>query len=212
MKKIIASYLMEQPLTNDCVNLFLYLDNLERHSMNFTPWSSHTYKPNVHFSIAYNSHNIFLKYYVTEKFIKAANGFINAPVYDDTCVEFFISFNKEPAYYNFEFNCIGNSLVGFGKGKEGRQLLPEDVINNINYHVSISNTKDNLKYWELSIAIPYSVFCYHDIASLKGKECNVNFYKCGDMLKVPHFLTWSNIESIEPDFHLPQFFGTLAFE
>lgn len=212
MKKLTAPYIVEKPLIGGPANLFPNLDRLERYSLDFAPWSSHPYKPNVHFSIAYSSCNIFLKYYVTEKFIKAANGSINAPVYDDTCVEFFISFHQEPDYYNFEFNCIGNSLVGFGNGKKGRQLLPEEVINKINYHVSISNTKDNLKYWELSVAIPYTVFCNHDITSLKGKECSVNFYKCGNMLKVPHFLTWSNIQSIEPDFHLRQFFGTLLFE
>jgi hypothetical protein len=213
MKKIKASYL-KNVISNDAVttDLCLSLDTFEKHSIDNVPWPSYPYKPKVNFSIAYDSANIFLKYYVTEKFIRAANGFINEPVYEDTCVEFFINFNKDPAYYNFEFNCIGNCLAGFGKGKTGRQLLSQEAISKIKYQVSIQNAEDDLKYWELAVAIPFTVFSNHIITSLKGKECNVNFYKCGDMLKEPHFLTWSNIQSPEPDFHLPDFFGVLVFE
>jgi hypothetical protein len=47
---------------------------------------------------------------------------------------------------------------------------------------------------------------------LKGKTCRANFYKCGDDLPEPHFLSWNNIIADKPDFHLPQYFGTLTFE
>ncbi len=39
-----------------------------------------------------------------------------------------------------------------------------------------------------------------------------NFYKCGDELQTPHFLSWNPIEIEKPDFHRPDFFGTLRFE
>jgi len=31
-------------------------------------------------------------------------------------------------------------------------------------------------------------------------------------LDEPHYLAWSNIIAPEPNFHLPQYFGTLYFE
>jgi hypothetical protein len=46
---------------------------------------------------------------------------------------------------------------------------------------------------------------------MKGKKCRANFYKCGDDLPEPHFLAWNMINTEEPDFHRPEFFGTLEF-
>jgi hypothetical protein len=67
-------------------------------------------------------------------------------------------------------------------------------------------------YWELSVAIPSNVFIHHLIPSLSGQKGRVNFHKCGDQLPVPHFLAWNNIQSAEPNFHLPEFFGEIYFE
>jgi hypothetical protein len=39
-----------------------------------------------------------------------------------------------------------------------------------------------------------------------------NFYKCGDELPTPHFLSWNPIEWKEPSFHRPEQFGKLIFE
>ena len=39
-----------------------------------------------------------------------------------------------------------------------------------------------------------------------------NFYKCGDHLSVPHFLSFAPIGVPKPDFHRPEFFCTLEFE
>jgi hypothetical protein len=39
-----------------------------------------------------------------------------------------------------------------------------------------------------------------------------NFYKCGDKTSHPHWLTWNPVDKPRPDFHLPQYFGTLVFE
>ena len=62
------------------------------------------------------------------------------------------------------------------------------------------------------MAIPLSIFIHHSFSSLSGKEGRVNFYKCGDQLPVPHFVAWNNIQSAEPNFHLPEFFGEIYFQ
>jgi hypothetical protein len=128
-------------------------------------------------------------------------------------VEFFIHFNDDKGYYNFEFNCIGTPLVGFGKSRSERDLLPKEVVGNIQTESFISRVKvKEAVYWELSVAIPSNVFIYHPIPSLSGQKGRVNFHKCGDQLPVPHFLVWNNIQSAEPNFHLPEFFGEIYFE
>jgi hypothetical protein len=188
----------------------LRLNELEKHLLNYTPWTAYPYKPEVQFVIAYSGDCIFLKYFVDEESIRAAAGNINGAVWEDACVEFFVSFDDK-GYYNLEFNCIGTALAGFGKEKGSRVRIEERIIRKIKYGSKISNTDGNI-HWELTVAIPLEVFAHHNLSSLKGRQCKANFYKCGDALPQPHFVAWSNIEAQQPDFHLPQFFGTVLFE
>jgi hypothetical protein len=178
--------------------------------LNYTPWTAYPYKPEVQFVIAYSGDCIFLKYFVDEESIRAAAGNINGAVWEDACVEFFVSFDDK-GYYNLEFNCIGTALAGFGKEKGSRVRIEERIIRKIKYGSKISNTDGNI-HWELTVAIPLEVFAHHNLSSLKGRQCKANFYKCGDALPQPHFVAWSNIDAPQPNFHLPQFFGTVLFE
>jgi hypothetical protein len=188
------------------------LDGLQKHRIDVVPWPAYAYQPKVQFSIAYNANALYVKYYVQEHCIRAVNNSSNAPVYEDSCVEFFIAFDEE-GYYNFEFNCIGTCLAAFGKDREHRTFLNVATINKIQYSISLEkNTPEPLYYWQLTLIIPLSVFTQHSIQSLQGKTCRANFYKCGDALPDPHFLTWSPVQAPAPDFHLPQFFGALHFD
>ena len=45
-----------------------------------------------------------------------------------------------------------------------------------------------------------------------GVTWRANFYKCADLTSKPHWLTWSVVDKPEPDFHVPEFFGTLVFK
>lgn len=191
--------------------LSLALDGFEKHSLKFAPWPVFSYKPQVQFSIAYNERHIFLKYYVVENHIRGAAGNINGAVWEDTCVEFFVGFD-ERGYYNLEFNCLGTILIGYNKDGSDCHLLPEQAIRKIKYQSVISNSGEKDIQWELTLSIPLDVFVYHDLSSLQNKNCRANFYKCGDALPQPHYISWSNIEAPEPDFHLPQFFGELLFD
>ena len=66
--------------------------------------------------------------------------------------------------------------------------------------------------WEAALAIPYSAFFLHDINSLDGRSIRANFYKCGDLLQKPHFLSWNPIPVEKPDFHRPDHFGLVNIE
>lgn len=190
----------------------LLLNSEARNLIEYTPWSEYSYKPTAYFAIAYSDDAILLKYYIDEKFVRAANYEVNSPVYEDACVEFFICFDKVEGYYNVEFNCIGACTAGYGKEKDNRELLDKEVIKKMDFQSTISNNKNaGTIHWEIVLSIPLAVFCYHQLSALKGKQCYVNFTKCGDKLPQPHFITWSNIHSAEPNFHLPQFFRCLHF-
>jgi hypothetical protein len=205
--------LLKTGRANAAINEVSFLmDGIPSNVLQHIPWTQYDYHPAVSVAMAYGEDSVFLKYYVHEKFLRAANGAINGAVWEDSCVEFFLSFDDEPAYYNFEFNCIGTALVGYGESNTGRSLLPHQLLSQIKYQAVINNDRqDNEIQWELTVAIPLTVFCYHQPVTLKGKRCKANFYKCGDLLPTPHFVSWSNIQAPEPNFHLPIFFGELHF-
>jgi hypothetical protein len=210
MEHIDVTLLNGASYQNTAAEVALLMESLPLYRLSYAPWDTYPYHPDVHFSIAYQSDCIFLKYLVSEKYLRAANAITNGTVYEDSCVEFFILFD-EAGYYNLEVNCIGTMLMGYGKNKTNRELLSSAVIEKIKYQVVISNNGAEDRKWEATLSIPLEVFQFHQLKSLKGQECKANFYKCGDLLPQPHFLSWSNIEAPEPNFHLPQYFGKLKF-
>ena len=66
--------------------------------------------------------------------------------------------------------------------------------------------------WHLAIVLPATAFFKHHITSFDGMAATANFYKCGDLLAQPHFLSWNKIDIAKPDFHRPDFFGKITFE
>jgi hypothetical protein len=66
--------------------------------------------------------------------------------------------------------------------------------------------------WQITVAIPWKVFFKHNLQPTHGKKMRDNFYKCGDELCVPHFVSWTKIKTENPSFHNPEFFGGLEFE
>lgn len=168
------------------------------------------------FKIGYTNQSILLKVFVKEDYVRARYSQPNDPVYRDSCFEFFISLDDEKSYYNFEFNCIGTTYLAFGKPGNNREKANHEAVNSIQTFSTLGNKTFEEKQgdynWKLNIYIPFYAFFKHDLKSLKGKTCGANFYKCGDDLTLPHFISWNNIETKEPDFHRPEFFGEITFE
>lgn len=200
---------IEFSANDDTAKLHAVLAKLPQHELPFLLWSEESDKPSVRFSIAHNSRNIFLSFVVAEKFFRVQELVDNGPVWQDTCVEFFISFDQKN-YYNIETNAIGTKLAGFGPDGSKRTLLPKAIVEKIATHVSL--TRSTEFKWNLVLIIPVEVFCYHPISTLATLTCNANFYKCGDKLPKAHFLAWNKIQSPHPNFHLPEFFGSIHFD
>lgn len=179
-------------------------------------WANFPYKPSVQFRIAHTGDSVLLKYYVQEKSVAAKASEINGDVYKDSCVEFFISPNGDGVYYNFEFSCIGIPHVGYGAGRHNRELLPSEIISKITANSSLGAEpfaeRQGDLLWELFVQIPISCFIHDSAKTFSGWEATGNFYKCGDDLSEPHFVTWNPIETENPDYHCPEFFGKIKFE
>jgi hypothetical protein len=189
------------------------LDALPQQAIDKMPWPDAHEKPVIRFSMAYNRDCIFLKYDVKERSVQARYRKTNDPVYKDSCVEFFIAFNGEPEYYNLEFNCLGTCLAGFGRSRHGRKLLSVRKLSEIRHRASlkVANRDSQHIAWQLTLAIPAEVFSEHSLPTFEGQQARVNFFKCGDELPEPHYLSWSHIQYPQPNFHLPEFFGEIRF-
>lgn len=215
MKQLEVPFLDHLLKASPIENISASLNEMVKHPVNIAPWPEYNYLPKVEFSIAHGNDCIFLKYYVTEAVVKASYYHPNDPVYKDSCVEFFIAFNNEETYYNLEFNAIGTCKLNFGRNRNDRKLISENLIQTIRYLASIQNNVTNYArpdiLWELTLMIPVEVFSEHSFTSVSGKQCFANFYKCGDDLPVPHFVCWNNIQSDEPDFHVRECFGKILF-
>ena len=192
------------------------IDNLNiRNPVEEVNWKSFDYKPDVKFSIAYTGKEILLKYYVTEQWFKAEKTETNQEVYEDSCVEFFVSPSTDGIYYNLEFNGIGTCLMGSGTGRENSRRADPELIVRIRRTTSVGGEivkeKKGKFSWTITMAIPFDVFFRHKITELKGKTFRANFYKCGDKLSVPHYVTWNPVKTEAPDYHRPEYFGVLKF-
>lgn len=178
-------------------------------------WKGYDYKPDVALSMAYGNREIFLKYYITEDYFKAEKTETNEMVCEDSCVEFFVSPEDDGIYYNFEFNAIGTCLLGTGTGRENNTRADPKLISKIRRLTSagkeLVKEKKGKYSWTLTVTIPFEVFFRHKVKGLKGKTFRANFYKCGDMLTVPHYVTWNPVGTDKPDYHQPAYFGLLKF-
>lgn len=175
-------------------------------------WSSDGYQPDVMFRIGYSNNCIYLKYSVLEDDITSVYLNTNDLVYEDTCVEFFIAIGDDAKYYNIEFNRLGTCFMAYTGSKHDMVTLPAEVISNIRTQSKALHPNHGFKYgWQLTLVIPATVFIHHPGIELEKLVCRGNFYKCGDKLNKPHFLSWNNVVSQVPNFHKPEYFGELLF-
>ncbi len=167
------------------------------------------------FSIRHDGKSIYIFYQVEEPQVRAVNTAYNSPVWEDSCVEFFLAFDGDDGYYNFEINAIGTVLGAFGKDRNKRLHLPDSFLSRVETSPSLGKdpieSLDERTKWELQLKIPVATFHFSRIESLSGVDAHANFYKCGDKLKQPHFLSWKPVLCSKPDFHTPRYFGQLSF-
>ncbi len=189
----------------------------ELHSIDLLNWDKFQYLPEVKFRIAHNNDRIWLKYYVREKSILAEVTETNGGVANDSCVEFFFDPLSDGNYYNFEFNCVGITHLAYGPQRSDRVFVsPEIIENDIRVKSSlgteplVEQTGDHT--WEMTIVIPKSSLVHDPDVRLKGLTARANFYKCGNKTAEAHYVSWNPVGTERPDFHRPEFFGTIVFE
>lgn len=183
------------------------------------PWDNNGYRPRTEVKMVYSNSFLKIHFKSFEKEIKTVYSNVNDPVYEDSCVEFFFSpiLSKEKNYMNFEINAIGTYLIGFGPYNGDRIRITNEDINTFSINTSV--TEESVKnyeedFWTITITLPFTFIekYFGKLNFHSGYKFKGNFYKCGDKTKFSHYGCWNLINNDVPNFHLPDFFGTLVLE
>lgn len=190
-------------------------EKIEWQKIDVVNWKDFPYVPNVEFRVAHTGDRLLIHYRVTEASVRAVAVQDDGRVWEDACCEFFVQPAEEGNYYNFECNCAGKLLL-HGGVKGDRPSAPEQILKHVQRWASLGvepfEERIGKCHWELALIIPVSALFRHDIKDFSGKVMRANFYKCGDLLQTPHFLSWNPIQLPKPQFHCPEFFGKIEFE
>jgi len=199
------------------VDSFFETSALPLHTVGCVNWpDDFPDRPEVRFRIAHSGDEIYIKYYVTEQAVRAVYDADNNRPWEESCVEFFVvpsGREGDQSYYNLEMSCLGYGIL-HGGPKGDRSAADVGRVRRLGSlaRPSFGVREGEGPYsWTLTVAIPVDI--YKDAAKpLSGSTLRGNFYKCGDKLPRPHYLSWSPIDTPRPSFHEPGFFGELHFE
>lgn len=192
------------------------LDLLPPNKIAHANWTDNEKYPDVTFKIAHDGNEIFLQFKVKEDEVRAVAQGNHSKVWQDSCVEFFVSFDDSGYYYNLEQSCIGQALFGYRKERPNPTYASDEVMAAIKRLPSLGGYNFELKQgdfeWTILSVIPSSSFWNNNIKTLDGLKAKANFYKCGDNLTNPHYLSWAPVNVEQPDFHRVDFFREITFE
>lgn len=182
-------------------------------SIDATPWNPGALLPPTQVKVVFDGNAFHVRWTAWERDLHVVTREHNGPVWEDSCVEFF--FNPAPRsdrrYLNFEVNAEGFLLVGLGASRHDR-ILPEGFDPTL-FRIHSDVPKGGAAVWNkafytIGITIPVSFLesIYGKLELGPGTELAGNFQKCCGPV---HLGCWNPIETPVPDFHQPDWFGTL---
>ncbi len=184
------------------------------------PWHESGRKQATQVALLYDQTAVYALFVCEDKHIHAVETRPNGNVYLDSCVEMFAMPrpDRDGGYFNLEANCCGTMHLGYGAGRAGRTLAPPPVFNRICLATSIPGpTREETPGddgWWLAVGVPFAAIAElagTEVAPTSGAVWRGNFYRCGGKTDV-QYGCWNRIEWQKPDYHRPEFFGTLKFE
>lgn len=174
------------------------------------------YTPKVEFAMAHNGTNLMIHYRVTEKHTLGTVTEDNGKVWEDACVEFFMSFPDDDAYYNIETNCLGFIHMALGASRYDRVFSSADNIRKIDRWASLGNAPvgdiADETSWEVALVVPVTTFWESGQHEFDDMQLKGNVYHCIGSGDHQCYLAWQRILTPAPDFHQPKFFGTIHMQ
>ena len=161
--------------------------------------------------VSYDQNALWVHLFAQETNLRIATKKPNEMVCEDSCLEFFFTPmpEKDSRYFNFEFNPAGNYWLSIGDGRGARECME---LSDFPFNFCVK-TQVDAAGWAVSFCVPYGFILqfFPDFVAAPGRVMRGNFYKCGDLTDHVHFGSWAPVGTPTPDFHQPEFFGTLIF-
>ncbi|MEZ5071057.1 MAG: carbohydrate-binding family 9-like protein [Bacteroidales bacterium] len=179
--------------------------------------------PRAEVKLCYDPGAVYLRFTVSEPCVRAVCREVNGRVWEDSCVEFFVAPDvRQPSrYFNLEINCLGVPLLHYNRvPRRDVDVLSPSAIGHIGLRASLEGREAEVEQeipgpenWSVDVRFPISVLRAHVAISEPGPGVvwRGNFFKAAVGSGNPHYLTWSPVNVEIPDFHRPEFFGTLEF-
>ena len=171
--------------------------------------------------MAYDQDNVYVIFRVKDRFVQSRILEYNGSVSTESCVEFFFApdENRPLSYFNLEINAGGTPLIFYiTKPMSEVQKLKKEEIDQI----EIAHSLPCVVYPEIQEPVTWTIECRIPISLLekyttvtrpeKGAQWKGNFYKTGSRTSNPNYMTWAYVDFPRPNFHLPQYFGTIHFK
>ena len=137
MKKLLIKKLQARAVEASAVPALMNESDIEWNSIACVNWQEYPYQPEVKFRVAHTGDSILLHYQVTEASVRAVALEDDGRVWEDACVEFFLSPEANDFYYNFECNCAGKLLLHGGPAGTERPGASENVLKNVQRWASL---------------------------------------------------------------------------
>lgn len=195
----------------------LLLEEGQRVSIDQINWSEFPYKPVVDVHVAHDEAYLWALYRVDENHVRAVTLEDMGPVYEDSCVEWFMQFPNQENYFNVEVNCIGACLASCRVSRTDKAAFANEELASIIRLTTLNHqpcdllSDDTPIHWECVVGIPKKVLMnYLDgDGGIFPNQFTANFYKCGDKTNTPHYVSSFPIVTDSPDFHVPSAFHSM---
>jgi len=187
----------------------------------FDKGSSH--RPQTTFRVVYSDDQLWIQFAVEDRYVRSVSRQYQDPVWQDSCVEFFVKPREDRGYFNFEFSAGGQLVLlyitnpertrdGFKEFVRVPWALAQEISIKTTMPPVIDPEIQDPVSWTLGAQIPLSLIEHYagTLRPLAGQEWRVNFYKCGDYTSHPHWGAWAPISGAA-SFHQPQYFGRMKF-
>jgi hypothetical protein len=181
------------------------------------------HRPRTRVRLLYDREAVYVFFRVEDRYVRAVAAGFQGPVYEDSCVEFFVRPREQAGYFNFEMNCGGTLLLyfiedprrtpqGFARFTpvEQRHLSGMRVYHSLPRIVDPEITEPVV--WSVAYSVPFSLLKEYvgEVSPDPKRPWRCNFYKCADKTSHPHWGAWSPVGE-ELNFHQPDRFGFLDF-
>ncbi len=183
------------------------VDSAERFVLANKLWGFEAYEPTISAQIVYDDEGFIVKFTVdgeSDPLRDKKEHLLH--ICEDSCVEFFVNFTPEKTkkYFNLECNAGGYMDAAYRSDRYDPAPLSVADIEAFDITPEIHEN-----YWTLTYKIKFD-FIKKYFPDFDIYTCDYivgNLYKCGDWTEMEHYVTYFEIDTEDPDYHRPEFFG-----